>query len=829
MGSKPRLMLAAGGGLSMFDGFGAFDGAAERATDASSSPTHNDDEGGRFHMGSAKPTLPVARTGCGEQVPPRTSRAMDDDNALRGGGAASSSASSSSASASATTTASDALLPGGSGMASRRSEDAEGGVAEPRQTESRSVTVEFEALPVAEGARLAASQQAGAQLPAERRESVRASMARGFAQADALQSDVATPSNRRGLKSSRTLRLDFTRKRSKFEEPDQQEKRVGDIGEEEVATVRSLFASLDRFETGALDREKLLICITELGLGGESAEERAEAAAICAGICAEIDESDDGGVSLNVVLLRVLPALRQALSERCHQYLQRCLLQENVDRSHPPSLEQRCFWARLAWNLEVDPLFYCTALCEAEPRHSSSRHWRRAPLKPGGMPSSAAASPAATPSSRRNALLQEDWDLCLERSSRAMARCREAVSRAVLEKERTLKQAHDLDTERFRQLRRLVLELNSQLVDGYLPERKGGVAMLLRELGVTFSRSCRRLKFGPGVEDWTDTFFEMDVSDHERVDFRLLLDLCYQCRQVRLREIVPKLEAFLSADGGQRRLSVVEASNLLVYVGLHPQSREEQREVERIILELDREGDGFLDRRDAPLLCASVAEQFQRNHYKDWFERGLELDLLEEKVRERAALFDESDLDAEGRISFKEMKQTLSRLGKVSDSDELSAAFSKCGFSENVALSFVDFLCVLERVPCVEADAGAEDFETPITPAVSRLRSMLTKEAPWAKPPMLRRALILMKLPKLYVRSLPDEALLPILADYNGVPADLFDEGKQALGARLGIKSVGELLRRARVFGEIQVADWSEGSPAYEAVARALSAAARNG
>jgi len=149
--------------------------------------------------------------------------------------------------------------------------------------------------------------------------------------------------------------------------------------------------------------------------------------------------------------------------------------------------------------------------------------------------------------------------------------------------------------------------------------------------------------------------------------------------------------------------------------------------------------------------------------------------------------------------------------------------------TEFLDIDFLGFLKVLQRFsPVVDNDASARtnsktdqvDRSSDARPEIgaapakgaknNKLNRMLgTQTQDWAAPVILRRGLRWLHLPKDYIQSLPNDALIKVWLEYIG-DTEAFDLTIQMVSARWNIKSIADFLKLTQAVGMKMLASQSE-------------------
>jgi hypothetical protein len=284
---------------------------------------------------------------------------------------------------------------------------------------------------------------------------------------------------------------------------------------------------------------------------------------------------------------------------------------------------------------------------------------------------------------------------------------------------------------------------------------------------------------------------------------------------------------------GTGKFPILEVSRLLVLAGLSPNNRTEQRNLERLFLEVDHRGTGTIDVRGFELLFVRFEEFRARTFWEQLQDEAAGLGFSEEETAQIFISFGDADINDEGNLSIRQLEEVLTKLKRspASFEDMMSAVFagnpdlkrseddaslsnnanpgplrprgmSSMGASSSVApssykedesimLSLSAVLKVVHQIPpYYEFPLSAQGQNN----AQSTIKSKMGTD--WVKPGIVRRALRLLGLPRGYIHVLPDCYLVKIWALYMGEKWD--GGGGGLLVSKIGVRTRSDMMTRSQ-------------------------------
>jgi Ca2+-binding EF-hand superfamily protein len=294
----------------------------------------------------------------------------------------------------------------------------------------------------------------------------------------------------------------------------------------------------------------------------------------------------------------------------------------------------------------------------------------------------------------------------------------------------------------------------------------------------------------------------------------------HEARADAMREELNKYFDFYDKDKSGE-LSMAEVSIMLQHLNLMPKTKEDQDIIREFFIDLDKDGNGMIDRTDFQTIYFRMDEQLKRMEYTSRKTLGMELGSSEMEVLELMNAFDTADQEGTGFIALSQATNALRQIRRQMTLDQVEDLFSD-KIEDKQAIDFTEFAQVatpssrgLDASKCI----SVEEASTP------RAESFLRKGRKTSDPAemstqyrTIRQLLLKKQVPKEYVLSLYDNELLAVLCEYIGVDYDASEDLK-LLMSRLNMPSVRDFLERATAYGNKLV---DEASATLEANSRGI-------
>jgi len=510
------------------------------------------------------------------------------------------------------------------------------------------------------------------------------------------------------------------------------------LDEEEVQAVSSIFNRVGTDEYAILDPEVLRACIVELGLGVTSAKDRREVYEVCDDVLrieGNAESQQQSEISMKIlpersltaptsmirrrssgrlrgakgviydVALRKLPQLRQARHASCCQELRKfadCVTGFDASVDFPVDI-----WAQVAWRLGVDPRFF-TKVTEslAEEHGNKSKNWR------GSPPSPLAIVGVVLRGSTKGLEMGTVRKLPLEVAARAIVRCREGLERTRRARERAIQDEACIGEAAFLEMRSVVIDLYERFSEYCMTgssciTTQAAISMLM-EFGMIRMPSSSSASSNGHRASILGKVHEQEVALLEEANggylgFEAIIRFCVVSRDKRRAEWAG-LQAFVDNNMHKDHFTMKEASHLLGYLEMAPRTRNEQKEIELMFVELtgssrDRSAIGNI-----------------------WLITAYELGLTEEELHELWRAFVDADMDNTGWLNANQLKDVLATMKRHPAHEGLidvlenvlSAENEGWGSSganqrdeDNILVDFVDCLRVYAQIPMDEEDSEA--------------------------------------------------------------------------------------------------------------------------
>eukprot|EP00929_Paragymnodinium_shiwhaense_P063443 TRINITY_DN31687_c0_g1_i2.p1 TRINITY_DN31687_c0_g1~~TRINITY_DN31687_c0_g1_i2.p1 ORF type:complete len:1031 (-),score=268.99 TRINITY_DN31687_c0_g1_i2:111-3203(-) len=526
-------------------------------------------------------------------------------------------------------------------------------------------------------------------------------------------------------------------------------------------------------------------------------------------------------VTVQELALQLLPALRQSQTIICGDRLRKMLAhqgQADITVDQPPA-----YWAHLAWRMGVDPRLY-TKVADYLLKNSSERAYTACP---GNLEQFVSAAPLRNSSSGLK--VGSGKNTPFEVAARAVARCRELVLRARKRRERELQKLQQVDDGVFDDLRPILLDLYERyaaMTDQMELQRSKPVVArifksLMKEFGFVAPHQHKSVVSALEA-DQVRSQFVTSVAGVLTLTFSALTETCHESREARAALAQEKKRKLLNHyfPCGQGTITMQQASGVLHRHNLIPRTRDEQRDIELMFLDLDTCGSGEFRKQEFNLLFGRIQEHLQRNHWDALATRAMNLGLSEGDTHDLLDAFEMEDMNGfgTGLVSLGQVRNVMTKTNRHPSQDELVQAAEVAGLrSGDETVDFYGLMYIASRLQ------PAEDDNLPPVDAMQRVKSLLGARkqlVAWAKPHVMRRALRCMQLPKDYILALSPESLQTVWIEY--VNAERIDETTSfaMVLTRLNIRNVKDFMVLSQEVGRQMLLTEAEfaGLPGMQAI-----------
>lgn len=508
----------------------------------------------------------------------------------------------------------------------------------------------------------------------------------------------------------------------------------------EVKSLYGAFEQTGSSESTLLDRDRVMACLTEIGLNGSNGAERNEVLRICSEVVDVHADGSLGGAGTTCIdfiefAVTVVPRARLRLAELRHREIFKRFFQADANEdgiltygecelvAGDFGIDRRMLWAIVGDHNRVEGFSF-------------------------------------------------------EYFQQIIAKGKEKLERAVRNREIEVKQLTGLDDRTFQHFRKDIVLLQD-LFYQYDMDQSGTlnhneIMLMLKEFGLMPRTASERTEI-------EQILLRADDDGNGEICFQEFLVLIRDIRKLRrdlhAEEHVYFFELYDKDRSGF--LCIPEISMLLSHLGVAPKNRSEQEELAHLISSADDNCSGTICFAEFQVLCQLIDEKLNRMRYEEDIEIAMTLGFSEVQLRDFRWVFDSLDMDGSGRLDCQEVQLGLTLMQKTVPADVVQSIFEQLDEDCSGCLDFREFLELMRFL----RDKDGYFSEDPQKLA-SRARFLETR--------VLRRLLEYFHLGKVYLVSLSKDELVETFCEYMGV------NDNSDLHEMLGISTVRELYELAR-------------------------------